>query len=104
LATSCRALRGVAYGPNKGLDSEYNPFWYENNCNENNRHVFIGKESYFVSTDGYLMPIKKPQPPPNLKYFKGAPPALPATPATPATPARQPAGRQISLEPGAQMR
>ena len=49
---------------------EYNPFWYENNCAENNPHVFIGKDGYYVSADGYLMPIKKDQPPPKLKYFK----------------------------------
>jgi hypothetical protein len=55
----------------KSYRREYNPFWYENNCTENNPHVFIGREGYFVSADGYLMPIKKGQPPPNLKYFKG---------------------------------
>jgi hypothetical protein len=49
---------------------EHNPFWFDNNCNENNPHVVIGKEAYFVSADGYLMPAKKDQPPPNLKYFK----------------------------------
>jgi hypothetical protein len=39
------------------------------NYTENNRHIFIGR--YLVSANGYLMPIKKDQPPPNLKYFKG---------------------------------
>jgi hypothetical protein len=32
--------------------------------------VFIGKDGYYVSADGYLMPIKKDQPPPDLRYFK----------------------------------
>ena len=29
----------------------------------------MGKENYFVSADGYLMPAKKNQPPPELKGF-----------------------------------
>jgi hypothetical protein len=35
--------------------------------------VFIGKEGYWVSADGNLMPIRKDQPPPDLKYFKQTP-------------------------------
>jgi hypothetical protein len=31
--------------------------------------VVIGKEDYFLSADGLLMPVKKGQPPPDLKYF-----------------------------------
>jgi hypothetical protein len=31
--------------------------------------VVIGKESYLLSADGYLMPVKKDQPPPDLRYF-----------------------------------
>jgi hypothetical protein len=54
----------------KSYRREYNPFWYENNCTENNPHIFIGRENYFVSADGFLMPVKKDQPPPNLKYFR----------------------------------
>ena len=46
--------------------------WYEDNCNENNNHVVIGKENYFVSGDGYLMPTRKDQAPPDLRYFKHA--------------------------------
>jgi hypothetical protein len=49
---------------------EHNAFWFDNNCNENNPHVVIGKEAYFVGADGYLMPAKKDQPPPDLKYFR----------------------------------
>src|SRR5258707_4744975 len=44
--------------------------WIENNCNENNHHVVIGTQNYFMSGDGYLMPARKDQPPPDLRYFK----------------------------------
>jgi hypothetical protein len=47
-----------------------NILWYEDNCNENNHHIVIGKENYFVSGDGYLMPARKDQAPPDLRYFK----------------------------------
>ncbi len=43
---------------------------WEDLCNESNNHVQIGKENYFMSADGYLMPAKKDQPPPDLRYFK----------------------------------
>ena len=44
--------------------------WYEDNCTEDNHHVIVGKEDYFVGGDGYLMPSRKGQPPPDLRYFK----------------------------------
>ena len=44
--------------------------WYEDNCNENNHHIVIGNENYFVSGDGYLMPARKNQAAPDLRYFK----------------------------------
>jgi hypothetical protein len=50
-----------------------NVSWYEDNCNENNNHVIIGKENYFMSGDGYLMPARKGQSPPDLRYFKQPP-------------------------------
>jgi hypothetical protein len=43
---------------------------FEDLCNESNNHVQVGKENYFMSADGYLMPAKKDQPPPDLRYFK----------------------------------
>ena len=46
--------------------------WYEHVCAEDNHHVVIGKESYFLSADGKLMPTRKGQPPPDLKYFNQA--------------------------------
>ncbi|HEY7298584.1 MAG TPA: hypothetical protein VH684_11670 [Xanthobacteraceae bacterium] len=48
---------------------EHHPLWPEDVCREDNHHVDIGKESYFVSDDGFLMPTRKDQPPPDLKYF-----------------------------------
>jgi len=48
---------------------ESNPIWHFNDCDENNHHVWIGKENYWVSADGYLMPVKKNQAPPDLRYF-----------------------------------
>ena len=42
----------------------------EDNCNENNNHIEIGKETYYLSADGHLMPAKKDQKPPDLRYFK----------------------------------
>jgi hypothetical protein len=49
---------------------ERNAPWYEHVCAEENHHLAIGKESYFLSADGLLMPTRKDQPPPDLKYFK----------------------------------
>ena len=49
---------------------ELNPIWLFVDCSEDNRHVWVGKDSYFVSGDGYLMPTKKGQAPPDLRYFK----------------------------------
>jgi hypothetical protein len=43
--------------------------WREDVCVENNPHVHIGDESYMMSADGYLMPVKKGQKPPDLRYF-----------------------------------
>jgi hypothetical protein len=45
------------------------PVWRETVCAENNLHVVIGKENYFLSGDGLLMPARKDQPPPDLRYF-----------------------------------
>jgi hypothetical protein len=45
------------------------PVWHETECNENNEWVLIGKEGYMLSADGLLMPVKKEQRPPDLRYF-----------------------------------
>jgi hypothetical protein len=46
--------------------------WTEYDCAESNNHVQVGKEYYFLSADGYLMPTRKDQPPPDARYFKTA--------------------------------
>ena len=45
------------------------PRWPEHICAENNGQIVIGKENYFFSADGLLMPVRKGQEPPDLKYF-----------------------------------
>jgi hypothetical protein len=47
-------------------------WWREEICAENNAHVVIGSEDYFLSADGLLMPTKKDQAPPDLRFFKQA--------------------------------
>jgi hypothetical protein len=49
------------------------PAWRETSCVEGNNQIVIGKENYFMSADGNLMPTKKDQAPPDLKYFKPPP-------------------------------
>jgi hypothetical protein len=44
-------------------------WWGHDVCSEGQAHVTIGKEVYFLSADGTIMPMKKGQPPPDLKYF-----------------------------------
>jgi hypothetical protein len=46
------------------------PVWHEENCPETNNHIVVGKEDYMLSGDGLLMPTKKGQAPPDLRYFK----------------------------------
>ena len=43
--------------------------WPESICPEYNAWVFTGKENYYLSADGYLMPSRKGQAPPDLRYF-----------------------------------
>ena len=50
-------------------DPNPRPLWREYVCAEGNPHLRIGKEDYFVSADGYLMPVRKDQPPPDSRYF-----------------------------------
>jgi hypothetical protein len=46
------------------------PEWLEMNCAEGNTHVHLGNENYFIGADGLLMPAKKNQAPPDLKWFR----------------------------------
>ena len=45
------------------------PYWREVTCAETNNRVEIGKQNYMLSPDGHLMPTRKDQPPPDLRYF-----------------------------------
>ena len=46
------------------------PTWTEENCAETNTHVTIAEEDYMLSAEGFLMPTRKDQAPPDLRYFK----------------------------------
>ena len=50
-------------------DTDPKPNWIEAVCTENNPHVHIQNDNYFVSADGLLMPARKGQKPPDLRYF-----------------------------------
>jgi hypothetical protein len=45
------------------------PNWLSQVCAEANSYVRLHGETYFLSADGYLMPMKKDQAPPDLRYF-----------------------------------
>ncbi len=51
-------------------DPAARPEWHEDVCSEGNQHVRIGNESYFFSAERELMPTKKNQAPPDLRYFR----------------------------------
>jgi hypothetical protein len=51
-------------------DANPRPNWTEGYCTENRSMIAIGQEGYFVGGDGTLMPVRKDQPPPDLRYFK----------------------------------
>src|SRR5436190_2710382 len=44
-------------------------YWGENNCIDGQAWVTIGKDIYYLSGDGTIMPMKRDQPPPDLRYF-----------------------------------
>jgi hypothetical protein len=49
------------------------PAWFEHPCETAySGHLWIGGENYFLSADGRLMPARKGQPPPDLRYFDQA--------------------------------
>jgi len=45
------------------------PIWIEYICAEGQQLVRIGNDSYMLSGDGYLMPTRKGQAPPDLSFF-----------------------------------
>jgi hypothetical protein len=46
------------------------PVWHSAVCAADNSLVRIGEDAFYMSPDGYIMPIKKDQAPPDLRYFK----------------------------------
>jgi hypothetical protein len=55
-------------------DPDLQPTWVEYVCSENNRHVVIGADDYYVNAaDGKLMPVRKGQEPPDLRNFTQTP-------------------------------
>ena len=51
-------------------NSDLKAQWPEFICNEFNGQVMIGDEHYYLSGEGMLMPARRDQPPPDLRYFK----------------------------------
>jgi hypothetical protein len=52
------------------LNPNPRPQWPEYYCGEYNAQIVLGKDNYFLSADGLLMPARKGQPAPDLRYFK----------------------------------
>ena len=52
------------------LNQNPRPQWPEYYCGEYNAQIVLGKDNYFLSADGLLMPARKGQPSPDLRYFK----------------------------------
>jgi hypothetical protein len=46
--------------------------WPESICPEYNANIVIGDDNYFLSADGFLMPARKGQKPPDLRFFDQA--------------------------------
>ena len=53
--------------------SNPHPDWPEYYITEGNGQIAVGNENYFLSGEGLLMPAKKNQAPPDLRYFKQGP-------------------------------
>ncbi len=50
-------------------DPAEKPVWRESICAEGNPRLKIGGNNYFLSANGLLMPTRKGEPPPDLRYF-----------------------------------
>jgi hypothetical protein len=46
------------------------PIWIEYTCAEGQQLVRIGEQNYMLSADGFLMPTRRGQSPPDLRYFR----------------------------------
>jgi hypothetical protein len=44
--------------------------WSEQNCPAVTANILIHKELYYLSADHELMPTRRDQPPPDLRYFR----------------------------------
>jgi hypothetical protein len=51
---------------------ERHPVWTSDVCPADGTHMRIAGEHYYLSSEGMLMPTRKDQPPPDLKYFAPA--------------------------------
>jgi hypothetical protein len=49
------------------------PDWADQNCPSTTRLLKIGNEVYFKGANDNLLPPRKDQPPPDLRYFKQTP-------------------------------
>jgi hypothetical protein len=49
--------------------TESTPVWFEAVCGEDDHQVRIGPNDFYISADGLLMPTRKDQPPPDLRFF-----------------------------------
>jgi len=54
----------------KDLQEDDAPDFVQNICSAGNNHVQVGKDSYFLSADGFLMPVKKGQAPARPALFQ----------------------------------
>ena len=52
-----------------GREPNPQPIWRSAVCSEGNSLVRVDNDAYYLSSDGYLMPTYKDQPPPDLRYF-----------------------------------
>jgi hypothetical protein len=53
----------------KRATRERHPVWVSDICPDDGTHLRIGKDTFFLSSDHLLMPTRKDQPAPDLKYF-----------------------------------
>jgi hypothetical protein len=49
------------------------PDWPEYYCHVTNNRIVLGNDAYLLNEEGILMPTRKDQPAPDLRYFKQAP-------------------------------
>jgi len=50
-------------------DASARPVWSERICSDAGQAIRIGNEEYVLGSDGLLAPVRKGQPPPDLRYF-----------------------------------